>query len=157
MGKRYAYYFCVGRHQKRTDCTLTHRPIELVEQQIEEHYRTVALSAIGLRQTGEAILEELAAEQLHLIEERKRAEERLRQLTDERMKLLQAHYVGAVPIDLLKTEQQRLTKEIKATERALRSNMWLTLIGWPKRLGEPVPGPRTATRRTCKPEQLNGS
>ena len=73
-------------------------------------------------QTGEAILEELAAEQLHLIEERKRAEERLRQLTDERMKLLQAHYVGAVPIDLLKTEQLRLTKDIKATERALGSN-----------------------------------
>jgi hypothetical protein len=116
---QYPYYFCVGRHQKRNDCTLKARPIELVDRQIEDHFQGVALSALGLEATGTAILEELQHEQQNLVEERKRQEERLRQLDDERMKLLQAHYAGAVPLDLLKREQDRIGKEIGFAEKAL--------------------------------------
>jgi DNA invertase Pin-like site-specific DNA recombinase len=118
-GRLYPYYFCVGRHQKRTTCMLKHRRIELVESQIEDHYRVVALNAEGLAETAEAISAELEAEQTFVVDERRRQQERLRQLDDERVKLLHAHYAGAVPIDLLKREQDRITSDIAATTAAL--------------------------------------
>ncbi|MDT5224928.1 MAG: site-specific recombinase [Mycobacterium sp.] len=39
--------------------------------------------------------------------------------TDERVRLLQAHYAGAVPLDLLKTEQERIGRQLSANEGRL--------------------------------------
>ena len=77
------------------------------------------LDAEGIEQTGQAVFAELAAEQEHVLSERRRLEERLNQLDDERMKLLRAHYADAVPMDLLKTEQERIAAEIAGTEKSL--------------------------------------
>ncbi len=118
-GKRYPYYLCLGRHQKRTSCTLRSRPIPIVEAQIEALYERVVLDAEGIEQTGQAVFEELAAEQEHVVKERSRLEERLRRLDDERVKLLQAHYADAVPMDLLRTEQERIATDIASTEKSL--------------------------------------
>jgi hypothetical protein len=52
-------------------------------------------------------------------DERQRQETRLRQLDDERTKLLQAHYAGAAPLDLLATEQTRITNEISIAKSRL--------------------------------------
>jgi len=41
--------------------------------------------------------------------------------TSERIKLLHAHYAGAVSLDLLKREQERITSEMAAPENQLRS------------------------------------
>ena len=38
---------------------------------------------------------------------------------DERGKLLEAHYAGAVPVDLMKTEQDRITRELNSIEQRL--------------------------------------
>ncbi len=118
-GKYYMYYFCVGRHQKRTTCMLKHRPLALVEEQIEDHYRLVQLTADGLRETAAAVVTELAKRQADTKDEQQRQRERLRSLDDERTKLLHAHYAGAVPLDLLKVEQERITAEMKAAQGAL--------------------------------------
>ncbi|MFZ1579145.1 MAG: hypothetical protein WAT47_12445 [Nostocoides sp.] len=40
-------------------------------------------------------------------------------LLDERTKLLQAHYADAVPLDLMKTEQARITSELERIEQRL--------------------------------------
>ncbi len=121
-GKRYPYYFCVGRHQKRVVCELKHRPLALVEQQIEEHYRLVQLSTEGLGATAEVIRREIASAQQETQAERRRQQERLLRLDDERTKLLQAHYVGAVPLDLMKKEQHRIAREMTAAEGALAAS-----------------------------------
>ena len=117
-GAVYPYYFCVGRQQKRTTCMLKYRPIALVEEQIEEHYRFVQLTARGLLRTAEAITDELAAQAEAKTAERQHQATRLKQLEAERTKLMQAHYAGAVPLDLLKSEQQRITDEM-ATVKGL--------------------------------------
>ena len=56
LGKVYPYYFCLGRQQRRTTCMLKARPIELVEEEITEHYRWLNLSAEGLEATAQAVL-----------------------------------------------------------------------------------------------------
>jgi site-specific DNA recombinase len=44
---------------------------------------------------------------------------RLARLRDEQRTLLRAHYAGAVPVELLKDEQQRIATEIKQAEQRL--------------------------------------
>lgn len=117
-GQRYPYYFCVGRHQKRTTCMLTYRPLDVVEAAIEDHYARVQLTAEGLERAGAALLAEVAALAAFEREDHQRQVSRLQQLDDERRLLLQAHYAGAVPLDLLKQEQDRISNEMKiATAR----------------------------------------
>jgi site-specific DNA recombinase len=117
--KKYPYYFCVGRHQKRAVCNLKHRPLSLVESQIEEHYRIVQLTAQGLDFTADMIRTEIAAAQEDIQVQRQRQQERLLRLDDERTKLLQAHYAGAVPLDLMKKEQERIANAMNKAEAAL--------------------------------------
>lgn len=100
---------------------LTHRPIALVEAQIEEHYRLVQLSADGLDATADAIRTAIAEQQKDVQDERRRQQERLLQLDDERSKLLQAHYAHAIPLDLMKREQERIAAAMKAAEVSLAS------------------------------------
>jgi site-specific DNA recombinase len=119
LGTIYPYYLCVGRQHRRTTCMLKARPIELVESQIIEHYRRVQLSSKGLDQTAAAVLEELAAEQAGAGRKRDRQEHRLKRLEAERHKLLQAHYADAIPLDLLKTEQARISDEIARLKEAV--------------------------------------
>ncbi len=119
LGVIYPYYFCVGRQQKRTTCMLKYRPIALVEEQIEAHYAFVQLTAQGLTETGEAVMAELAAQETAVAVERQHQATRLKQLENERTKLLHAHYAGAVPLDLLKSEQQRISDEIASVKGRL--------------------------------------
>src|SRR5205085_8978534 len=42
-----------------------------------------------------------------------------RRLDNERLKLMQAHYAGAVPLDLLRNEQIRLSVQIEVLDRKL--------------------------------------
>lgn len=44
FGSVYPYYVCVGRARKATDCTRQAMHSELLEQLIEDEYRTIALS-----------------------------------------------------------------------------------------------------------------
>lgn len=60
-------------------------------------------------------------EQLGHVDDRERRtqERRLGKLKDERKTLLDAHYAGAVPLDLLKSEQDRIATTLEAVEGRL--------------------------------------
>ena len=120
LGKRYPYYLCVGRQHRRTTCMLKARPIELVEQQLAEHYRQVQLTAEGLDVTAKAVLVELAGQQADTQAQKQWQQSRLHQLEAERLKLLQAHYAEAIPLDLLKSEQARIGAEVTSLQTALK-------------------------------------
>ena len=82
--------------------------IARVERAIEAHYAIVALSRDLRLQTEQSILEQIASQRENEIAVRQRLPMRQRKLLDERSKLLEAHYAGAIPLDLLKTEQDRI-------------------------------------------------
>ncbi len=123
LGTRYPYYLCVGRQQRRTDCKLKARPIELVESQIAEHYRKVKLDAKGIALTAQIIISELADHRHELAELQQWQRNRLKAVEAEQLKLMQAHYADAVPLNLLKTEQSRLDSERSQLEGALRESI----------------------------------
>jgi len=107
-GRIYPYYVCSGRHQKRTNCSMKAVLIETVEELVEDHYATIQLPP-ELRETIEQNLR--AGLKTHYQEARKkhaRLEKERARLLNERERLLQAHYAEAVPLDLLRQEQQRI-------------------------------------------------
>lgn len=118
-GGTYPYFICLGRQQKRTDCTLRALRIELVEAAVARHYRTVQLSGQELVDVRAFLEEELTGLRLNAERERRVQERRLVGLFAERKKLLDAHYADAVPLDLLRSEQERLTREIDGAEGRL--------------------------------------
>ena len=108
-GNVYPYFVCAGKHSGRGSCTRQAMLIEEVERLIEGHYETVQVSAATRQAVAEHLHDQfdqlMASESdalADLTKERARLEE-------ERVKLLQAHYAGAIPLDLLKKEQDRIT------------------------------------------------
>jgi site-specific DNA recombinase len=118
-GGTYPYFICVGRQQKRTDCTLRALRIGLVEDAIARHYATIQLSGQELTDVRAFLGEELTNLRLDAERERRSQERRLAGFNAERKKLLDAHYADAIPLDLLRSEQERLTREIETAERRL--------------------------------------
>ncbi|MBB5831054.1 zinc ribbon domain-containing protein [Brachybacterium aquaticum] len=108
-GNIYPYFVCADRHARRGNCTRQAMLIEEVERLVERHYETVQISAETRHAVGahlhakfDALMATESDALTDLTKERARLE-------DEQGKLLQAHYAGAIPLDLLKKEQDRIS------------------------------------------------
>lgn len=109
-GEVYPYFVCGGRHSKRTDCQMKAVLIGEIERQVEQIYDRLLhdFTPEFRAEVETAIREEF--------EVSRGANERVRQALDverqklerEQARLLQAHYADAVPLDLLKREQDRI-------------------------------------------------
>lgn len=121
-GRIYPYFVCSARHAGRGDCTRQAMLIEQVERLVERFYETVqidpetrqALSGM-LHARFDQMMAEGAGELADLAARRTRLE-------DEQRKLLQAHYAGAVPLGLLKREQDRITGSLETIEYRLAAH-----------------------------------
>jgi len=118
-GVTYPYFICSGRHRKRTTCTRQAVLIDWVAQQIERDYAAISLPS----EIAEALVAMLTRDlaELHQSSERdrqhlQREHDRLRA---EQTSLLQAHYAGAVPLDLLKQEQTRISSRLSVLTQRL--------------------------------------
>jgi DNA invertase Pin-like site-specific DNA recombinase len=116
---RYFYFFCLNRH-RREGCKQPYLNIDAVEAIVEEHYRIVSLDPEMATQAREALAGELANRRKHSEVDAKRQNRRLNKLAEERRKLLQAHYAGAIPLELLKEEQDRIGREVTEARRFLQ-------------------------------------
>lgn len=117
-GKVYDYFVCLGRQKKANVCLQKAVPIDLVEAKVEDHYRDVQPSAELLQRLRQVLLVELAEGRAFAGKERGAQARRIRKLEDERTKLLDGYYAGAIPLDLMKLEQTRITSEMNhANER----------------------------------------
>ena len=112
-GKVYPYFVCSGRHGDTSGCTRQAVLIEDVERLIEGYYETIQIDgqtrqnvAGMLHATFDRLMAADVKELAGLAADRDR-------LGNERVKLLQAHYADAVPLDLLKQEQARIGAELE--------------------------------------------
>ncbi len=124
-GTIYEYFICVGRQQKRTDCKQQAIRIDVAEDVVVGEYAKIRLTIEQADEVREFVLEEMGKLHRHTESERDRLERRLKALKNEQQKLLDAHYADAIPLDLLKTEQARITSEVitvKARLESLSSN-----------------------------------
>lgn len=118
-GVVYPYFVCLGRHQKTTECTQRAMLISKVEEKVEDLYVGQQLDP-ELRGPIEAMLsEELSSSRRSAETENRRLRTKKERLTKERARLLQAHYADAIPVDLLKTEQNRISRQLADIEARL--------------------------------------
>ncbi len=118
-GVTYPYFICSGRHRKRTTCTRQAVLIDWVAQQIERDYATISLPS----EIAEALVAMLTRDLAELHQSSERDRQRLQREHDrlraEQTSLLQAHYAGAVPLDLLKQEQTRISNRLSVLTQRL--------------------------------------
>ena len=122
QGTIYPYFVCASRHAGRGDCTRQAMLIEQVERLIERFYAKVQLDPETIEAVSAMIharfdemMAEGAAELADLASRRT-------QLEGEQQKLLQAHYAGAIPLDLLKREQDRITASLETIEHRITAH-----------------------------------
>jgi site-specific DNA recombinase len=113
------YFICVGRQQKRSDCNQRAIRIEQAEVAVAAYYSTVQLPENELEQMRIFLGDGLAKLRADADREQDAQARRLRSLEGERKKLLEAHYADAIPLGLLKSEQDRITTEIANAEGRL--------------------------------------
>ena len=114
QGVAYDYFTCTGRRFKRNDCQRTAMLAHRVEQTIEDGYRSLSVStdeAAQIQDVLEQVFDTLAESPS---DEQKLLAGQKTKLEAEQVKLLQAHYADAIPIDLLKTEQDRIRASLQA-------------------------------------------
>ncbi len=108
----YPYFICAGRHSKRTNCVRQAMPIEDIERQVEDYYRRTQIPEHIVTALRHMLVRQF--DDLHSankVERHTLAAERDK-LRDERRSLLHAHHAGAVPLDLLKEEQDRIARRL---------------------------------------------
>ena len=121
-GVRYPYFVCIGRHNKVTDCKQKAVLISEVERQVEQIYDRYSVPP-AVREYLENFL------QGSIKTERQKYETELGGLRREkdklerqRKKLLEAHYNDAIPLDLMKSEQQKIAKQLAAIDSEIKAH-----------------------------------
>lgn len=118
-GVTYAYFMCIGRHQRRNDCRQQAVPIELVEALVSDTWRNVELDADQRAELLDRLMGELASNRDKFAREKARALRRRQHLQEQQAKLLEAHYADAIPLELMREEQTRISREMQATDSRL--------------------------------------
>ena len=118
-GDVYDYFFCLGRQRDRLSCTQSVVRVRRVERLVEDHYLSIELTTQRVQEIRLVMGEALAARQKEAEAARRVQTLRIARLSREREKLLHLHYADAVPLDLFKQEQSRLTCELENAREQL--------------------------------------
>jgi site-specific DNA recombinase len=119
QGEIYSYYSCLGRHSKRTTCTLRSIQILHVEDLIQELYDRISLAPDFRRDLGQLLRDEMKKLGRENETERQQLQNTQQAIQRRQRKLLEAHYNDAIPMDMLRSEQKRLDGELIETTRRL--------------------------------------
>lgn len=118
-GLIYPYLVCSRRHRLH-DCDFHAVLIDQVEQRVADLYCSLALSPQDRQQIQAYLDQELKRIQADSQKNIRALRIQRTQLEDQRRSLLQAHYAGAIPLDLLKEEQDRISRQLTDIERTLK-------------------------------------
>ena len=120
--QQYLYFFCIGRQKRRSPCRQPYVNAEALEEAVCAFYRRIQLTPGRIEALRAGLVQELKELRTKQTSEAERQTKRLTKLSAERTKLLHAHLADAVPLDLLKTEQERLARETREAEQVLKAS-----------------------------------
>ena len=113
-GAIYPYFVCSAKHNKRSRCNQRSLLIDEVAGQIEALYARISFTPEFRK-----LLQDWVTEQIAKFADESKAEldllrKQQEKLEREQRKVLQAHYADAIPLHLLKEEQERIGKALKS-------------------------------------------
>lgn len=121
-GVRYPYFVCAGRHSKRKDCKQRAILIDTLEEQVQQIYDRYSFPQNICEYLERFLQNAVQKEQDKYAAELDGLRREKNKLERQRKKLLEAHYNDAIPLDLLKSEQQKITKQLAAIEREVKAH-----------------------------------
>ena len=120
---RFDYFRCIGRNTGRTSCSQgRYVPAAELERGVERLYEDVRVPAALRRRLERVLRVEVAERERHRAEATEFLGRRLRQLANEREKLLRAYYADAIDVATLKREQARINAEVAEVESQLATD-----------------------------------
>jgi site-specific DNA recombinase len=120
---RFGYFRCVGRNTGRTRCPQgRYLPAAELEREVETLYEDVRVPPALRRRLERVLRVEVAERERHRAEATEFLGRRLRQLANEREKLLRAYYAEAIDVATLKREQARINAEVTEAESQLAND-----------------------------------
>src|SRR5699024_2817061 len=120
-GTRYPYFVCIGRHDKKTNCTQKAVLIEEVETRIEQLYERIKFTEEFTRLMRDYVNAQIDKLTETSKEEQKRLKLEKDKLERKQRKLLQAHYEDAIPLSLLKEEQAQISKSLTYIDEQIKA------------------------------------
>jgi site-specific DNA recombinase len=118
-GGEYGYFYCLGRHSKRTDCRQPFMQPALVEAAVADYYQYVELGddvVTGLKQRLADDLDTIRGRSRDTV---RRQQARVDRIRAEEQKLLHLFYRDKITDELFEEEQARIAGELKDARRAL--------------------------------------
>ncbi len=122
-GNIYPYFICAGRHRTKSKdqkCDLRAILIEEVEYQIEQLFDRITITA-SERLLLEAEIQRYISKEAEKfkveLDNLRREKEKLEHRQE---KLLEAHFNDAIPLSLMKREQQSISKQLAAIEHEIK-------------------------------------
>jgi len=120
---RFGYFRCIGRNTARAHCSQgRYVPAGALEQAVESLYEGVRIPTALRRRLERVLRVEVAERERHRAEATEFLGLRLRQLANEREKLLRAYYADAIDVQTLKREQARINAEVTEAESQLAAD-----------------------------------
>ena len=118
----YQYFVCLGRHsRKQPDCTFRATQTQAVEDAVERLYQRIHLQPTRREELEQALHRQLARMVQDTQQQLAQVTATRQKLEHQQEKLLQAHYEGAIPVELLHKEQQRITRSLATTSRRIQA------------------------------------
>jgi site-specific DNA recombinase len=118
-GGQYGYFYCLGRHHKRTDCQQPYMLPALVETAVADYYQHVELGddlVAGLKQRLADDLDHIRGRSRDTV---RRQQARVDRLRAEEQKLLHLFYRDKITDELFEQEQTRIATELTDARRTL--------------------------------------
>jgi site-specific DNA recombinase len=117
-GRRYPYFFCIGRQRNGT-CEQKNARAELVEYGVEQEYSSVNLKPQQVKELKELVTSRIEELQRAVNERSVEAKRLVHGLRDRQRKLMEMRYEG-LPPELFREEQAKLQRQIDTNELAIQ-------------------------------------
>ena len=112
---KYVYFFCAGK-KRGNKCDQIHISESVIEKEMLKLYEKIQLSPSAVEKLTLKFENELVSRESTNLKQREFIARKMARLNNERDKLLQAYYGSAIPLDLLKKEQDRISRDMAELE-----------------------------------------
>ena len=112
---KYQYFYCLGQ-TRHNGCKQRYTSDVELEKMVEEFYKTIQLPREWSDKLIAEAREELVERELLLTKEREFQAKRVTKLVEKRQRLLDAYLNKAIPIELLKKEQDKIADDLLKAE-----------------------------------------
>ncbi len=130
-GGEYAYFFCWGRHERKSNCDFPHISAEKLENAVIDYCFTDQVDPAYLETVREAVLAEFDDSTSLVQKERRRIDATISRLQNQRVKLADLALAGAVPPDIAHEKQVQLQLRMTSAQAQLEKVEQVALVTRP--------------------------